>query len=199
MGMFQEFLRRIMDLHGPLHLRVGHEEFSELPKEFSTLEAELRLRDVPGKSVQRLRWRGWIHVFDGLQLEQPTRSAVLRVSRTPRDLLHPLALSLTLRLRACAQSLTDSRVRSKPLSAEATRARPVDHSAAVARPDDATTRQLRRRVRRSGRYRDLHDRGASPRAGRVISGEQTRSISGERPRSRSAVASPPPVPPPAGE
>ena len=55
-GMSAEFLCRIMGLSLLLHLRVRDEESAELPKELSALSAELRLREVPGKSVQRPRW-----------------------------------------------------------------------------------------------------------------------------------------------
>jgi len=164
-----------------LHLRVLDEDSAELPKELGTLSAELRLREVPRKSVQRPRWRGRIHVVAGLQREQAPRPRGVGVSGSPRFLLHPLALGLALGLRARALSRADSSVRAKPLSAEATRARPAMHSAAVA------LAQHRRQLLRSGRSRDLHERGASRRAGRVISGEQTRSIFRERPSSEAIL------------
>ena len=79
-----------------LHLRVSDEDSAELSKELSALDAELRLREVPGKSVQWPRWRGGIHVRDGLQREQSPRPRVLGVSCSPNSLLCPLALCLAL-------------------------------------------------------------------------------------------------------
>ena len=132
-----------------LHLRVLDEDSAELPKELGTLSAELRLREVPRKSVQRPRWRGRIHVVAGLQREQAPRPRGVGVSGSPRFLLHPLALGLALGLRARALSRADSSVRAKPLSAEATRARPAMHSAAVARSAPTTTPPLRSLARPS--------------------------------------------------
>ena len=67
-----------------LHLRVLDEDSAELPKELGTLSAELRLREVPRKSVQRPRWRGWLDVLPaGLQREQTPRPRVVGVSRSP--------------------------------------------------------------------------------------------------------------------
>jgi hypothetical protein len=132
-----------------LHLRVLDEDSAELPKELGTLSAELRLREVPRKSVQRPRWRGRIHVVAGLQREQAPHPRGVGVSGSPRFLLHPLALGLALGLRARALSRADSSVRAKPLSAEATRARPAMHSAAVARSAPTTTPPLRSLARPS--------------------------------------------------
>ncbi len=132
-----------------LHLRVLDEDSAELPKELGTLSAELRLREVPRKSVQRPRWRGRIHVVAGLQREQAPRPRVVGVSGSPSFLLHPLALGLALGLRARALSRADSSVRAKPLSAEATRARPAMPSAAVARSASTTTPPLRSLARPS--------------------------------------------------
>ena len=174
--MSAEFLCRIMGLSLLLHLRVPDEDSAELPKELRTLSAELRLREVPGKLVQRPRWRGRVHVLEGLELKQSPSASVLGVSRPPRSLLNALPLRLALGRRASALSRTDASIGAKPLSTETTRARPARHPAAVARSAATTT------SRRSGRCRDLHDRGASRRDGRVISGEQTRSIFRERPR-----------------
>jgi len=136
-----------------LHLRMADEDSAELPKELGALGAELRLREVPGKSVQRPRRRGWIHVLAGLQREQAPRPRVVGVSRSPGFLLHPLTLGLALGLRARALSRTDSSVRSKPLSAEATRARPATHPAPVARPGLTTTPPPLRSLARPSRPR----------------------------------------------
>ena len=182
--MSAEFLCRIMGLSLLLHLRVPDEDSAELPKELRTLSAELRLREVPGKLVQRPRWRGRVHVLEGLELKQSPSASVLGVSRPPRSLLNALPLRLALGRRASALSRTDASIGAKPLSTETTRARPARHPAAVARSAATTT------SRRSGRCRDLHDRGASRRDGRVISGEQTRSIFRERPRAEGAARQP---------
>ena len=137
--MLAEFLCRIMGLSLLLHLRVRDEESAELPKELSALSAELRLREVPGKSVQRSRWRRRLRLVEGLELQHSSRAPVLWVSRPPPGLLHPLARGLAVGLRARPLPRADSGVWSKPLSAEATRARPVEHHSGVARRRDATT------------------------------------------------------------
>jgi hypothetical protein len=157
--MSAEFLWEIMDLHLPLHLHMLQEESAELPKEFSTLSAELHLRQVPRKSVQRLRWRGWIRLLLGLQRQQPPGAPVLGVSGSPRGLLRPLALGLALQLRASTLSLSDASVRSKPLSAEATRARPVTHPAPVSCCRPTTTPPPLRSLSRASRLRHLAPRG----------------------------------------
>jgi hypothetical protein len=87
-----------MDLSLLLHLRVLDEDSAELPKEFGALSAELHLRDVPGKSVQRPRWCGCVRILDGFQREQLPGTSVVGVSRSPRCLLCPLALGLALEL-----------------------------------------------------------------------------------------------------
>jgi hypothetical protein len=138
-----------MDLSLLLHLRVPHEDSAKLPKELNALGAELRLREIPGKSVQRPRWGGRLDVLGGLKREQAPRPRVVGVSSSPGFLLHPHALGLALWLRACALSRTDPSVGSKPLSAEATRTRPAIHPAAVARPALTTTPPLRSLARPS--------------------------------------------------
>ena len=92
--MSAKFLSRIISLSPLLHLCVLNEDSAELPKELRTLDAELRLREVPGKSVEWPRWRGWIRVLEGLELEHSSSSPVLGVSRSPRFLLHTLSLRL---------------------------------------------------------------------------------------------------------
>ena len=56
-----------------LHLRVLDEDSTELPKKLSALSAELRLRQVPGKSVEGSTWRRRIRVLGGLERQQPSR------------------------------------------------------------------------------------------------------------------------------
>lgn len=106
--MSAEFLSGIMDFGLPLHLRVPDEDFPELPKKFRALDAELRLREVPGKSVERPGWRGWIRLGDGLERKHPPGAVVVGVSRAPRGLLLPLAFGLALRLRAGTLALADA-------------------------------------------------------------------------------------------
>jgi hypothetical protein len=122
-----------------LHLRVLDEDSTELPKKLSTLSAELRLRQVPGKSVERAPRCRWLDVFVPLERQQPSRPRVVGVSLPPLGLLRALALGLALSLRACALSRADPSIRSKPLSAETTRSRPVRHPSAGARTDPTTT------------------------------------------------------------
>ena len=122
-----------------LHLRVSNEDSAELPKKLSTLSAELRLRQVPGKSVERSRWRRRLDVFIDIERQQSSRPRIVGVSLPPLGLLGALALGLALSLRACALARADPSIRSKPLSAETTRSRPVRHPSAGARTDPTTT------------------------------------------------------------
>ena len=119
-----------MDLSLLLHLRVLDEDSTELPKKLSALDAELRLRQVPGKSVERSRRCRRLDVLRGLERQESSRPRVVGVSLPPLALLRALALGLALRLRARALSRTDTSIRSKPLSAETARARPVRHPSA---------------------------------------------------------------------
>jgi len=125
--MSAEFLSGIMAFSLSLRLHVPEEDFPELPKKLSTLGAELRLREVPGKSVEGPRWRGRLRLVDGFQREHPPGAVVVGVSRTPLRLLLPLARGLALGLRARALALAHAGVWSKPLSANATRTRTTDH------------------------------------------------------------------------
>ena len=110
-----------------------------MPKKLSTLSAELRLRQVPGKSVERSRWRRRLDVFIDIERQQSSRPRIVGVSLPPLGLLGALALGLALSLRACALARADPSIRSKPLSAETTRSRPVRHPSAGARTDPTTT------------------------------------------------------------
>jgi hypothetical protein len=56
-----------------LHLRVLNEDSTELPKKLSTLSAELRLRQVPGKSVERSPRLRRLDVFIAIERQQPSR------------------------------------------------------------------------------------------------------------------------------
>lgn len=104
-----------------LHLRVLYEDSAELLKKLSTLGAELRLRQVPGKSVERSpRCRG-LGVFIDLERQESSRPRIVGVSLPPLGLLGALALDLALRLRARALARADPSIRPKPLSAETTR------------------------------------------------------------------------------
>jgi hypothetical protein len=118
-GMSAEFLSRIMSFGLYLRLSAPHEESAKFAHELSTLSPELRLRDVPGKSVERTWWMWRIGVLSSAPREQPTRHRVVRIDRSPRDLLLRLPLRLALDPRTSALPITDTRIRTKPLPAEA--------------------------------------------------------------------------------
>ena len=132
------FLCRIMRLSLLLHSRVLNQDSTELPKKLSTLSAELRLRQVPGKSVERSPRLRRLDVFIAIERQQSSRPRIVGVSLPPLGLLGALALGLALSLRARALARADPSIRSKPLSAETTRARPVRHSSAGTQTDPTT-------------------------------------------------------------
>jgi hypothetical protein len=92
-----------------------------LPKEDGALDPELRLRDVPGKSVQWLWRRGWVRLGLLGACEQPPRVVVVRIALPPSGLLLALPPCLALRLGARALASADTSVGAKPHPAEPAR------------------------------------------------------------------------------
>lgn len=121
--MSAEFLSRIKSFGLYLRLSAPHEESAKFAHELSTLSPELRLRDVPGKSVERAWRMWWIRVLSIAACEQSTGHGVVRIDRSPRDLLLRLPPRLALDRRTSALPITDARMRTKPLPAEAAGAR----------------------------------------------------------------------------
>ena len=93
--------------------------------EISALHAELGLRDVPGKLVQRRRQtERFRRLIAGATRLDPAAGEVIRITRSPHGLLLPSAQGLAGRLAASPLSGTNSIVGTKPLMADATRALP---------------------------------------------------------------------------
>jgi hypothetical protein len=98
------------------------EESRRYPNKISTLDAELVLRDVPGKSRQRRRQSRRIRpFFRGRPLEQPPRREVLRVALAPRSLRSRASPSLTFPRRTRLLPTAHSRVWLEPLPTKSTR------------------------------------------------------------------------------
>lgn len=99
-------------------LRVSVQDFSQLPNKTGTLDAELVLREIPGKSIQRRRHLGWIGISGRVALHDPPSCEVAGVAPPPVGLSRCAPLSLTLSVRARALAIAYARVRTKPSSTE---------------------------------------------------------------------------------
>jgi hypothetical protein len=133
----------INGLTRPLVLRVPTEESAHSQKEFSTLDPELVLREVPGKSVQRRRPTGQRRLRARLlgrnSLVNPPGAVVLRVSRSPRRPRPRAPGLLALLPRARPLPITHSRVRREPPPALPTRTHPGCHGQHRRPPHRAST------------------------------------------------------------
>ena len=101
-------------------------------KEISSFSPELRLRDVPGKSVQWRRRGDWRVLAGGprdLALVQAARGEVVRIARPPARLPSRLAPAAAL-ARTGALPIAYARISTKPPVALAARAR-LRHAAIV--------------------------------------------------------------------
>lgn len=89
----------------------------------SALHAELGLRDIPGKSIQRSRQTERIRrLIAGATRLDPAAGKVIGILRSPRRLLLSPTQGLARRLAACLLSGTNSIVGTEPATADATRA-----------------------------------------------------------------------------
>jgi hypothetical protein len=106
-----------------LGLRGVQQKCTHNAYEISALYTELRLRDVPGKLVQRSRQTERIRrLIAGATRLDPAAGKVIRIPRSPRRLLLPSAQGLAGRLTTSPLSGTNSIVGTKPAMADATRA-----------------------------------------------------------------------------
>jgi hypothetical protein len=106
-------------------LRETKQKCSHNGYEISALHAELGLRDVPGKSIQRSRQTERLHrLIAGATRLDPAAGKVIGIPRSPCRLLLPPAQSLARRLAASPLSGTNSIVGTKPATADAARALP---------------------------------------------------------------------------
>jgi len=148
-GKSVEFSCRIHHFRRPLVLRVADEDLAEYPKEIRPLDPELVLRQVPGKSVQRSTYpQRRRHPRRPRPSLNPPRREVVRVRRPPRRLRPRPPPPLAFVARTRSLSISDPRVRSKPLPANAARA------ATGARGHPSPSTRLRRpRERHRERHR----------------------------------------------
>jgi len=155
-------------------LRVPPEDSAHSQKEFSPLDLELVLREIPGKSVERCRRPRQRHLLARLLLRgallDPSSLVVFRVARSPRRLRLLSPRCLALRLRAGSLPVTHPLVRLEPAPALSTRTLPGRHGGhrlSPARPVPLRAPPLRQRRIHSA-------------SGWVTSPERRRGISGER-------------------
>ena len=143
-----------------LVLHRPQQDSTHYPKKFRTLDPELVLRDVPGKSVQRPRHshrrRRRPDRCSRRPLGHPSRHEVVRIVRSPRRLRLLATRGLALRVRTRSLSIAHPRIGEKPVTT--LRTRPLaDH----ARPECLHPSLPSRSPQVVGASR-AHDRGEPP-------------------------------------
>ena len=108
-------------MHLDLVFRQAHQECAHNAKEISAFAAELVFRDVPGKSVQRSgHTQRFRRPFLGAAPLETIAGGIIRILRPPLSLGLLPSRRLTLRLTACALTLSDPRMGTEPTVADGT-------------------------------------------------------------------------------
>lgn len=106
-------------------MRGMHQKCSHNANEISAFDAELVLRDVPGKSAQRRRQTQRLgRLRQRTASLHPPPQKVIRIPCTPRGLGLFAARCLTLRLATDALPYSDARVRPEPPATDRARSLP---------------------------------------------------------------------------
>jgi hypothetical protein len=117
----------ISNMGGELELLGVQQKYPHNRHEICPLHPELRLRDIPGKSVQRWRHTQRFHPpSHGFPGQDPPRRKVIRIAPPPRRLLLPAADQLALQPAAGMLPIAYSIVGTEPTMTDATRTLPQD-------------------------------------------------------------------------
>lgn len=136
------------------------EEFSHYPNKISTLDAELVLREIPGKFRQGHGQTRSAGLFRSAALGDAPGDEVLRIALSPARLRLRPALALALRPRARPLTRPYSTIRKKPLSTKSTRTLPGSLRHLLASPTSSSSEPAltQHRCRLWARCRVTNDR-----------------------------------------